>query len=227
MLSQKCGAPADAGEHKTPPFLRVKFVLVSTLPHWGWQPSVRAGPTPAAACKSRPSQGQAEPLCYPSLPSTRFPHTSFLGVLFVFSLTATPAFSNLCCALWFLPLFWFSHWKAKQWRREEKNPLLPLAALGATYNAEPLSKLLSFPLPLSFPATVGKELSAFFSFSSPCLALPLPQVLFSVSFQHLRGNRKSLGTADCCLQNGELSIFIPNREVKCDSSVFMHFAHTQ
>lgn len=78
-------------------FLNVKFVLVSTLPHWCSQPSVCAGLLPAVVCKSRPSQGQAEPLCNPLLPFSRFLHASSFGVLFSFSLTATPVFP--ICAL--------------------------------------------------------------------------------------------------------------------------------
>lgn len=100
-----------------------------------------------------------------------------------------------------LPLVLFLPTENKTVKKKKRLP--PLAALRATYNADPLSKLLSFPLPPSFPATVGEELSHFLSFSSPCLALPLPGILFSVSFQHLLEDRKSLGTTNCCIQNGK------------------------
>ena len=44
------------------------FLVVSALPHWRQRPSACAGRWPAAVCESRPSPGQAEPLCYPLLP---------------------------------------------------------------------------------------------------------------------------------------------------------------
>lgn len=134
------------------------------------QPSVHAGQPSAAVCKSRPSRGQAEPLCYPLLPSPRFLFAPSFFVLFSFSLKATPTFQICALLSGSSPCSVSPNGK----QNSEKKKLPPLVALRATYNAEPLSKLLSFPLPPSFPATVGEELSLFLSFSSPCLALPLP-----------------------------------------------------
>lgn len=136
-----------------------------------------AGLPPAAVCKSRPSQGQAEPLCYPLLPSSRFLHASSSGVLFSFSLTATPAVPICALLSGSSPCSVSPSRRQNSEEEKKRKKLPPLAALRATYNAEPLSKLLSFPLPPSFSATVGEELSHFLSFSSPCLALPLPRIL--------------------------------------------------
>lgn len=140
-------------------------------------------------CESRPSQGQAEPLRYPLLPCVPpgfFTPSSSFRILFFFCQRSSN-FSNLCSSAWFFLLLLFSASSGgknpPKKNRLEKQP--PLAALRATYNADPLSKLLCSPFPLapfpslppSLPATVGEELSNFLSFSSPCLALPLPLIV--------------------------------------------------
>lgn len=80
-----------------------------------------AGLPPAAVCKPRPSQGQAEPLGCPLLPSSWVLQASSpFGVLFSFSFTANSSFSNPCSSLWVFLLFCCSQWGTKQWRRKER-----------------------------------------------------------------------------------------------------------
>lgn len=166
------------------------FLFVSTLPHWCVSSLVRVLDGGQQQCvnpghprvRLSPS---AIHCCLVFLPVSLLPPPPF--EFFSFSVNAAPTF-QICaplpgsssCSCSQPPR---GRKKTKTKNRLEKQP--PLAALRATYNADPLSKLLCSPFPLapfpslppSLPATVGEELSNFLSFSSPCLALPLPLIV--------------------------------------------------
>lgn len=158
------------GFHPFPNIRAGKVCVVGVLPH-RWSSLVCVLDSPRQQCANRGHLGVrlSPSAIHCCLPLDSFTPPPFF-VLFSFSLKATPAFQ--ICALLSGSSPCSVSPNGKQNSRKKKLP--PLVALRATYNAEPLSKLLSFPLPPSFPATVGEELSHFLSFSSPCLALPLP-----------------------------------------------------
>lgn len=96
------------------------FLVVSALPHWRQRPSACAGWWPAAVCESRPSQGQAEPFCYPLLPCvplgffTLSSSSQILCCCCCFSSKRSSNFSNLHSSGWFFLLFLLSASLGKQ-----------------------------------------------------------------------------------------------------------------
>lgn len=122
------------------------------------------------------------------LPLASFTPPAFV-VLFRFSLRATPTFLQSVLFSPALPLVLFLPSGKQNSGGKKEGRLPPLAALRATYNAEPLSKLLSFPLPPSFfPCYCWEELSRFILLPLSCHSSA--SHTFSVSFLHLLSDRK-------------------------------------
>lgn len=195
------------------------FLFVSTLPHWCVSSLVRALDGGQQQCvnpghprvRLSPS---AIHCCLVFLPVSLLPPSPF--EFFSFSFNAAPTFQ--ICAL--LPGSGSSFCSCSQPPRENKNKKNrlekqpPLAALRATYNADPLSKLLCSPFPLApFPSLSpcycwGRALS----FSLFLLPLSRPSSTsnsylvshFSTCFEIERDREREEGTdRKCCSSMGE------------------------
>lgn len=172
------------------------FLWASTLPHWCQKPRACAGWWPAAVCESRPSQGQAEPLCYPLLPCVP---PGFLCSLLLLSNSFLFLSTQLQLFKTCTPLSGSSSCSCSQAPREKQNQVEkqpPLAALRATYNADPLSKLLCSPFPLaplpSLPLSallLGKSILIFSLFLLP-QSRPSSTTNSYLVFRHLLWDRK-------------------------------------
>ena len=179
-----------------------------------------AGQWPAAVCESRPSQGQAEPLCYPLLPCVPpgfFPPFSSLGFFFsvffergsdfveavLFCLTPLPPL---------LPLVRSPLRKTKTgWKNSHHlllSELLTMQIPSLSSSALPSLSLLSPPsLSLSLSATVGEELSHFSLFLLPlsCPSSNSNSYLvshFSTCFETERRGSRQTWREVCCLSVG-------------------------